>query len=349
MSAKNYHEIKGVIHIHSSYSDGTKNIDDIARIAENVGLDFIMCSDHMTLQPLRDGHEKFVGKTAVIIGYEIEDPKDENHYLAFGLNEELQAGLAAPEYVKLVHENGGLGIIAHPDEIRNTFKQYPSFPWNAWNAENFDGLEIWNHMSAWMESLKRINFLNMAIHPRRSLRGPTDRVLLLWDKIAQKRKIAGVGSADVHAHIYRKGPLRLTIFPYKVQFKSIRTHLLLPDPFSDNIHLAKRQILDAIRNCRVFVSNYRWGDASGFQFYIDDKGIRYDIGDDPNFSKGMKILIRSPQKALLRIIKDGKPEVASTDYEFEYPIAAPGIYRVESMVNRKGWIYSNHIRVLGKQ
>ncbi len=44
------------------------------------------------------------------------------------------------------------------------FPNIPSYPWTAWEAEGYDAIEIWNHMSAWMELLKRINVLKMIIH-----------------------------------------------------------------------------------------------------------------------------------------------------------------------------------------
>jgi len=344
-----YHEVVGVIHIHSSYSDGTKKIEEIARIGEHAGLDFLMFSDHGTLRPLHDGHQKFYGKTAVLIGYEIEDENDENHYLAFGLDKTLDKGLDPSEYVSIVREKGGLGIIAHPDEIRDALPQYPCFPWNRWDVEGFDGLEIWNHMSAWMESLKRINMLKMAIMPRRSLRGPTSRVLNKWDELVKTRPVAGVGSADVHAHVYRKGLIRLTIFPYKVQFRSIRTHLLLEQPFSGDIIKARDQVFNAIRKCRVFVSNYRWGDAQGFQFYAREKNRIYLIGDNVEFSPELTLIMRSPDIADIRLVKDGTPVLTQIGSSFQFAVHSPGIYRVELYKNKRGWIYSNHIRIQGKK
>jgi hypothetical protein len=349
MPGNEFHEAVGVIHIHSSYSDGSKKIEEIAKIGEHAGLDFLMFTDHGTLKPLQDGHQKFHGKIAVIIGYEIEDENDENHYLAFGLENILEKGLDPAEYVGRVREMGGLGIIAHPDEIRDALPQYPCFPWNRWDLEAFDGLEIWNHMSAWMESLKRINMLKMAIMPRRSLRGPTSRVLEKWDELAKSRPVAGIGSADVHAHIYRKGLIRLTIFPYKVQFRSIRTHLLLDKPLFGDIVKAREQIFEAIRNCRVFVSNFRWGDARGFQFYARRKNRIFRIGDTVDFSPELSLKMQSPKIADIRLIKDGAPVLIQTGSSFEITVQSPGIYRVELYKNRRGWIFSNHIRILEKK
>jgi hypothetical protein len=346
MLDRDYTEIVGVIHIHSNYSDGSKSIDEIARIGEHAGLDYLLFADHNTLLPLHDGHQRFHGKTAVIIGYEIEDDNDENHYLAFGLKETLNPGLTPDQYVKKVHEAGGVGIIAHPDEVRNAIPKYPAYPWNRWDIEEFHGIEIWNHMSAWMEKLKRINMLKMAIMPRRSLRGPTARILEKWDELAQQRPVAGIGSADVHAHAYRKGVIRLTIFPYKVQFRSIRTHLLLDQPLSDNIDDAKTQIFDAIKNCRIFISNYRWGDAKGFKFFACDDENEYLIGETIKLSENTTLLMQSPQIADTKLIRDGHTVMTQTGSKFQVDVTEPGVYRVELRVENRGWIYSNHIRII---
>jgi hypothetical protein len=348
MPDEQLHEIVGVIHIHSSYSDGSKSIEEIAQVGEVAGLDYLMFSDHMTLKPLRDGLERYHGKVAVIIGYEIEDAKNENHYLAFGLQKELKSDLSAREYVAGVKAAGGLGIIAHPDEIRNSIPEYPSYPWTAWDAEGYDAIEIWNHMSAWMELLKRINVLKMIVTPRRGLRGPTSRILKKWDEIAEKRDIAGIGSADVHAHAYRKGPIKVTIFPYKVQFRSIRTHLLLDKPLSRDIAGAKAQILEAIRSCRVFVSNYRWGDARGFNACIKGADRVFHVGETVPFSKSLNISINSPLKAEIRLIHNGIMIDKSISNYYEAPIKEPGLYRVELMRKKRGWIYSNHLKVFKK-
>ncbi|UCE66146.1 MAG: histidinol-phosphatase [Candidatus Zixiibacteriota bacterium] len=349
MPDNDYYEVIGVIHIHSNYSDGSKHIGEIAKIGEHAGLDFLMFSDHGTLKPLEDGHQRFYGKVAAIIGYEIEDENDENHYLAFGLDKTLEKGIDPDEYVKEVHGAGGLGIIAHPDEVRDALPQYPCFPWTRWDVKGYDGIEIWNHMSAWMESLKRINMLKMAIMPRRSLRGPTARILEKWDEIAKSRPVAGIGSTDVHAHIYRKGLIKLTIFPYKVQFRSIRTHLLLHRPFSGDIISARDQVFEAIKNCRIFVSNFRWGDARGFQFFARRKNRIFRIGETLDFSSELTLNMYSPQDADIRLIKDGRPVLTQVGRGFEIAVQSPGIYRVELYKNKRGWVYSNHIRILSKK
>lgn len=48
----------GAIHMHSSFSDGTAKPDEIAGYANEVGLDYILLTDHNTLQAKTLGYEK---------------------------------------------------------------------------------------------------------------------------------------------------------------------------------------------------------------------------------------------------------------------------------------------------
>jgi len=338
------HELTGAIHIHSRYSDGTLTIPEIAALAGEVGLDFMMVSDHMTLESLHHGLEGFYDNTAVLIGYEINDPDDKNHYLAFGLNDIVEPDLYAKDYVRLVKEKGGLGIIAHPDEVRSDIRKYPSYPWTDWSVEGYDGIEIWNHMSQWMESLSHWNMIKQAFMPRRALKRPTDRILKTWDEVNTHKRIVGVGSIDVHAYPYKLGPMRITIFPYKVQFKAIRTHILLDTVPSDFREL-KNAIYDALRRCRVFISNYRWGDAAGFRYWADNNNGRAFIGDDLSWDDDTILKVGLPRYGHVRLICQGQAVFEGTGAEFTMKAKSPGLYRVEVYIGDKGWIFSNHIRL----
>ena len=66
-----YSEIVGAVHLHSNYSDGSLSISEIAAIANTTDLDFLMFTDHNTLEPKRHGLEGWYGNVLVIIGCEI--------------------------------------------------------------------------------------------------------------------------------------------------------------------------------------------------------------------------------------------------------------------------------------
>lgn len=344
----NYFEYQGCIHIHTSDSDGTKSTDEVTEIASQVGLDFILISDHMTLDSRRAGKERYYKNTLVLIGYEHNDMEDINHYLLFGTEDVLDANLSAQEYVAEGARQGALGIIAHPDEIRPRQGRYPSYPWLAWDAVGFNAIEIWNQMSEWMENIKFINFARMLFSPRKSLESPTERILSKWDSLNQEKnekKIAGLAAIDVHAYPYRFGPLRVTIFPYKVQFRSLRTHLLLPEEMSKDVTIAQKQIFDAIRDCRVFVSNYRWGDGSGFKFGARRGAEEVICGGTLESCDDSIIYIETPDQAQIKLISNGQKLAETNGNYLEYKPNHNGLYRVEVYKNGKGWIFSNHIRI----
>ncbi|MCP4631612.1 MAG: histidinol-phosphatase [candidate division Zixibacteria bacterium] len=338
--------VTGCIHIHTTDSDGTKSVEEIASIANEVNLDFIIVTDHMTLKAYQEGKEGYYGDTLVIIGYEIQDPDNKNHYLVFGLEEILKPGLRVNEYVPQAAEKGAIGIIAHPDEIRSHMPKYPSYPWTDWSVEGFSGIEIWNHMSEWMEGLKKYNQLKMLFSPRKFLKKPTDRILEIWDTLNQDKKIAGLGSIDVHGYPYKMGPFKVTIFPYKVQFQSIRTHLILDKPLSKIFKEARQQVYDAIRNCRIFISNYRWGDARGFDAEITSGNKVIGIGQEGEFEGDAEIHLMLPEFGDVRIIRNGLTHCQFRGKSGHFPLSEPGLYRVEVIHNGRGWIYSNHIRLV---
>ncbi|MBD3168700.1 MAG: histidinol-phosphatase [candidate division Zixibacteria bacterium] len=337
--------LTGCIHIHTTYSDGTKTVEEISKIAGEVGLDFILITDHLTLKGYKKGEEGFYGKTLTLIGYEEQDAANKNHYLIFGLEDVLDPELTAKEYVAETDRLGGLGIIAHPDEVRVHLPKYPSYPWTEWNARGFHGIELWNHMSEWMEGLKKYNQIKMALRPRKYLKKPTDRILSIWDALNENQKIAGIGSIDVHGFPYKLGPFSITIFPYKVQFKSIRSHLVMPGPLSEDFETAKKQIYDAIRECRIFISNYRWGDARDFRMWVETPRTRVEIGGEGDYEDEAVLKIILPEAADVNVVRNGKSYSKFRGDSGEIPLFSPGIYRVEATKQGKGWVYSNHIRL----
>ena len=119
-------EYVGAIHMHSIYSDGSGEVEDITTAASEIGLDYIILTDHNTLRALNEGYEKWYKNTLLLVGCEVNDKQNINHYLAFGIDEAFSTRLSAKQYVKKVKEAGGIGFIAHPLEKRTHMKEHPS-------------------------------------------------------------------------------------------------------------------------------------------------------------------------------------------------------------------------------
>jgi len=345
-------ELVGAIHIHSKFSDGTKDIPDIIEIAKEVDLDFLMFSDHHTLEPKRLGYEGWNGNLLIFIGYEINDRDDNNHYLAFNIDNELDNHQAPEEYVKAIKEQGGFGIIAHPDEQGSKIERFRTFPWKNWEIEEFSCIEIWNQMSEWKEGLTKWNQLWKLMHPRKSLRGPKPITLKRWDEINKNRKVGGIGGLDIHAVHYKLFKLfPVIIYRYKVHFKSLRTHVYLNDNLFNtkqpsDFEKVKKEFYNSLSVGKCFISNYALGDARGFKFYADSGSKQVHTGENLYINNSeVRFCCELPLKSEVRLIKDSIVIDKKRGKEVQFTTGKQGIYRVEIYRKRRPWIYSNPIRL----
>lgn len=331
--------------MHTTASDGTAEIEQLIDIGRSSGLDFMMITDHMTQIHRDDGHEGKYGDTLVLIGYEHNDPADENHYLLFDAPNVYPEEMAARDYVAAGARDNAIGIIAHPDETRSQMPQYPPYPWTEWNVDGFTGVELWNQMSEWMERLTRWNKLMMSLSPRKSMIGPAPVTIKRWDEWNLARKVVGIAGIDAHEFPVSVGPFTLKIFPYKVHFRSLRTHIILPRPMSDDFPTAKAQLYDAFRDCRVFISNMRWGEADDFRFTAQSGARVVCSGGELPSVDNTRLHVCLPERAGINIVHNGRTIVSADTTELEYGVQQSGIFRVEAWKGTRGWIFSNHIRI----
>jgi PHP domain len=345
-------ELIGAIHMHSVFSDGSGEVEDIARYAGEAGLDYILLTDHNTLRALKEGYEGWYDNTLLLVGCEINDKLNENHYLAFGINEAYSTRLPAKEYVKRVKDAGGIGFLAHPHEKRKHMVEHPPYPWTDWDISDFTGIEVWNHMSEWMENLTEQNKYKSFLHPLKSIVAPPKQTLAIWDKFNLTRKVIGIGGVDAHAHKYNVlGFVEVEVFPYKVLFKSIRTHLLIEDelPRKNNeksLNTTKKIIYDALASGNSFFSNDYISDSKGFRFYAEAGKKKYQMGETVDYDGKIKLSVFVPSpKSEIKLIRNGKLIETEEGGGAKFDIKVPGVYRVEVLHNKKAWIFSNHIRI----
>jgi hypothetical protein len=345
-------ELTGALHMHSVFSDGSGEVEDIVRYAKESGLDYILLTDHNTLRALKEGYEGWYNDTLLLVGVEINDKLNENHYLAFGINETFSTRLSAKDYVKRVKDAGGIGFLAHPHEKRKHMAEHPPYPWTEWDTTDFNGIEIWNHMSEWMENLTEQNKYQSFIHPLKSIIAPPEETLALWDKLNLTRKVVGIGGIDAHAHKYNVlGFVEVEVFPYKVLFKSIRTHLLIEEDLphkkdEKSLSKTKKIVYGALASGSSFFANDYLADSKGFRFFAEAGKKKYQMGETVDYSGKIKldVLVPSP-KSEIRLIHNGKLIETEVSNAAKFEVKDPGVYRIEVLHTNKAWIYSNHIRV----
>jgi hypothetical protein len=338
------HEICGALHLHTTFSDGGVDFPRLIGAAKEVGLDFIVVTDHMTLRGRQEGHEGFSGGLFVVIGYEHNDANNINHYLALNTKGVIKVHDAPQSYIDLIKKDGGIGFLAHPVEKRHYFKKYPAYPWTAWDAKGFDGIEVWNQMSDWLEHLKSwLNFFRL-FYPRRFLAGIEKDMLFKWDNCNREAFIGGIGGVDAHTMKTSIGPFRLTVFPIKVELKGIRTHLYLDEPLpADDTGRAREVFFKALRNGRGFISNYRRCDARGTRIFIEYAGGQIGLpGPQPSGAALPACLhVGLVEKAEIRLVRNGMVMQRHAGSEAAFDLAADGLYRVEVYKGKNAWIYSN--------
>lgn len=342
----------GSLHIHSKFSDGSGEVREIANLANESGLDFIILTDHNTLRAKDEGYGGFYGKTLLLIGCEINDKENKNHYLALGIDKPFSTRMPASKYVKAVKDAGGIGFLAHPHEKRDSMEEHPPYPWTEWEIEDFTGIEIWNHMSEWMENLTEQNKYQSFVHPLKTIEKPAQETLDVWDSLNLKRKVTAIGGIDAHAHrVNLLGFFEVEVFPYKVLFKSIRTYVLLKErifPTEDPILIKKYEeaVLEALREGRSFVANYYHGDATGFKFFAEAGGNTYNMGDTVPAEGKINLRVLVPTHFVqMKLVYNGKVIDETTGSDIEFVVTEKGVYRIEVYHEGKGWIFSNHIRI----
>lgn len=349
MPSGQVYEYVGVIHCHSKFSDGSDYPDEIAKIASDAKLDFLILTDHNTLRAKK--YEGYYDNLLFIVGVELNDKNNQNHYLAIGIDKSINTRTSSKDYVRKVNELGGFGFIAHPDEQRNYSEKYPPFPWNNWECDEFTGIEIWNHMSEWLENLTDENKYYNVRHPRKSLKPPKDITLQRWDKLNLNRPIVGIAGADAHAHkVNVLGLFQVEIFPYKVMFTTLRNHIWCDKKIvksKGNFEENKLLILNSLKEGKLFFANDYVGNSQNFKFYAQVKDqIIYSLATI-NLEDEPVLFIEVPDKsANINLIHNSNIIMQENKAKLNYTPREKGVYRVEVLKDNQKWIFSNPIRII---
>ncbi|MGD9581090.1 MAG: PHP domain-containing protein [Vampirovibrionia bacterium] len=347
---KNY-EYSGALHIHTTYSDGTGTIEDVIKQAKKAGLSWIIITDHNSIKGLDEKKEGYYDNVCVLVGQEIS-PDKANHYLAFDVNELISEKQEPQDFINEVNAKGGFGFIAHPDEQEVRDNSYPALRWQNWDVENFTGIEIWNYMSDWVDTLTRKNKINKFLQPDKSLHGPTLKVTEWWDKLNNdnERVVPAVAGLDVHAFKYNFVGLPLTVFPYDKSFKTIQNSIQIDDFLSRDFETAKKQIYTALKNGNNIMFNNYFGSLEGVVFTATRKDaknnqIRSAVGEFLEIEKDFILDIEVPQEAQIKLYHNGKLIKDEKTTHLKHRTEEPGSYRFEAYINGYHWIVSNPIKV----
>jgi hypothetical protein len=321
------YEIEGAYHMHSRFSDGRKTVDEIAKIAAQAKLDFIIFTDHgkpnfesLDAQGRKDG-------VLVLAGSELSVSRGHLVALDFDRPEPGRVfSQNAENAVGEIRALGGFTVIAHP---------YSKIRWSWGELVEYAGLELLNG-----DSLVKQNVLaHLAYYPMLLVK-PTFALLKMiappaaelgkWDQLLARRPgrpMLGFYSVDAH-------------FLYGAIFPLFHLHVLLAAPPAADFETARGQIFAALRDGRFYSAVDAAAAARGFRFRREGPALRVSAP----FSFAHETVI----------IHDGRVMRRTGDNEFAVALEGLGVYRAEVFLRERTpldggvpWIAANPI-VIGK-
>ncbi len=346
------HDLSCVVHVHSTYSDGTGTVSEIARAAEREGAEVVLLTDHDSLAARRRGEEGYHGSVLVLVGHEISPP-DRNHMLAFDTPGAIRhAGLGPAQIAQAVRDAGGLGVAAHPfSEGSQRFSRYGSLGvsmrWE--DLDCLDGIEVWSFLSDNGQTVASLReALRFIARPERYVTHPPRRNLEEWDRLGARRRVVGIGGLDAHQFGKRVRGRVIRVMGYARSFRQLRTHLLTEEPLTGDLEHDSRQVYTALREGRCYIAAHAFAPARGFRFHASWEGAELPMGAEaPAHSGDWDLHVSLPRRAQMRLLRDGRELARSAGQALVERAPGPGVYRVEARLEAFGaqrtWILSNPI------
>jgi hypothetical protein len=336
----------GAVHIHTTRSDGSGSIEEVAAAAARAGLHFIITTDHGDGTRVPDPPQYRSG-VLVIDGVELSTSG--GHYIAIGTAQSpYPLRGEARDIVEDVKRLGGFGIVAHPHSAK------PNLQWRDWDAP-FDALEWLNADTEWRDEgnlqLARA-LLRYPFRPAETLSAlldRPDRTLEEWDRLLQRRRVVAVAGADAHARAgwgeddangYRRGWF-MRIPSYEASFRTFAVRIDVKLPLQPDPQAASLEIISALKAGRVYsaVDALATPATLVFTHTVEPAGGQISFVARSNAPTGGVIVLR----------KDGRIVAEHALPELTFESRDEGTYRVEvNLSTAPGnppvpWIVSNPI------
>jgi hypothetical protein len=338
------HDLSCVVHLHSTHSDGTGTVPEIARAAARARADVVLLTDHDTMAARRLGEEGWYGGVLLLAGDEIS-PVGRDHYLAFGIDDHVRRrGLDACGIARAVRDAGGFGFAAHPFSEGSVRFRRPGMPFSALDCDALHGIELWNFANDTGEQVDGLAGLaRLLATPQRVLDHPPERNMRQWDELCRRRRVVAIGGLDAHQFGKRIGPfVPIRVMAYHRSFRLIRTHVLCEQEPARELEPDRGLVFDALREGRCYIAVDSVAPAKGFRFEAGDVAMG---GQAP---AGLRTLhVRTPLPARLRVLRDGTEFASSDGTMLDVEVEEPGVYRAEayrrSRSRERTWIVSNPV------
>ncbi len=360
---------KGIYHMHSTFSDGAGNIDEITKAAATLGLDFVILTDHGRPNIQCAKATGYYNNVLLIGGSEFS--MNCGHLTALGF--QIPDYIFPPEPQEAIDEvtaDKGVCFIAHP---------FDRIAWTDWEIENFTGIELLSLSSyagkmsigQFLKFLVQYPFnskyalLNTIAYPRQNI----DK----WNAVNAGGKYYGIYALDAHARLEVTEKIWFNFPTYRALGQILTVYVKSGQrPRADagkNPHDASGEIISALRKGNFFNVVEAIAPANGFEArFIDENGESIEMGGSTGLSRG-RIEIELPFSFETEIVvkRDGKifksskifggvgtffqkgsdpPEANSHRPTAKIEIDEPGVYflevyAVKNRFSKLPWILTN--------
>ena len=348
--------VRGVFHVHTTRSDGSGTVEQVARAASRAGLRFIVLTDHGDATRPPDAP---MYRHGVLVVDAIEISTEGGHVVALGLPKSpYPLGGEARDVVEDIRRMGGVAIAAHPASRKSDLR------WTDWRVpvqglEYLNGDSEWRDEPAWQLARALLAYPVRPVETLASLFDRSEEAIRQWDALSKTRRVVGLAAADAHGRVglraqepYR-GRLALPVPGYESVFRSMS--IALPQAhLSSHAPVDARVVLDEIAAGRVFSSVDALGRQPAFEFTAAGGEVVATGGEALAVEGPVRIAVvaQAPPDARIALLRDGVQVIESPGPLLRHDVGPePAAYRVEVRMPdapgepRVPWIMSNPIYV----
>jgi len=352
--------IPGVMHVHTSRSDGLSSPDEVAAAAARAGLKFLIFTDHgdATRKPDPPSY-----RSGVLCLDGVEVSTSGGHYIAIDMPASpYPLGGEARDVVEDVARLGGFGIAAHPDSPKLELR------WEDWTVP-IDGVELLNLDTSWRVLAEQpgwaprgrllTGLIDYPFRPAESIARliqPTT-ALPQWDALTRRRNLVSVGGADAHAKLARNidpdtAGLTLPLPSYESSFKVLSIRVLPDAPLSGDAARDAAMVFKAIRAGHLYTVVDGLASPPAFEFTAANSTGTVGQGDRLGAGGPVTLHIRSNAPAgFVTYIRDGLRTISTVHDSHDLTVHAgdaPAVYWAEIVAPGPQpitWLRSNPIYI----
>ena len=345
----------GAYHIHTSRSDGTGSIDEIAEAASRAGLKFVVITDHGdgTRAPDPPAY-----RHGVLCLDAMEVTTFGGHVVAMNVSRASPYPLAGEtaDVIEDIHRLGGWAVAAHPDSPK------PNLRWTAGNAP-YDAIEWLNADTEWRDH----RFRDLAGTALRSIVRPAESVVTLfdrpartlqrWDSAIVARPVVSLAAVDAHAHgligwsetDQPEGRRTLLTRPnYEHLFRALAQAVVLDRPLTGDAGPDALHVLAALSAGRSYSIVRGIATPAFLAFDAEQKGVQIPMGARTlavGVPGSVRASVAQAPETRVQLLHNGRPLAAGQGSAAFSGVITEGSYRVEVFYGGAAvpWLVSNAI------